>query len=171
MCRILLFVMLPVLQREERELGLDVTVRWTDKNYKFKIEKAKNALDEGIIITRQNPIYQGVDLYNWYLRTKDKFLAEDLKIMNNLIPNQERKKAVKIVNIANGQTVTYSSITEAGKSLCREFGVVDSEKKGYRVIFKRLAGKTKNPIFEGFRFEYADDETARNLCTNNNRAS
>jgi len=56
----------------------------------------------------------------------------------------------------NGKVYTYSSKSEAGRSLYNDFHIVDSEKQGINIITNRILGNTKTSAFKGFRFEYVD---------------
>ena len=66
-------------------------------------------------------------------------------------------KKVAIINIKNGDVYTYTSITEAAKSLYNDFHMTKNEKSGKYIIGNRLSGRIKNPIYnDQFRFEYAN---------------
>lgn len=141
-----------------KNIGIDITKGNNKKRYKKNMELVKKALDEGVVITYTNRVYEGVDLYNWYRRNKNRFSEKELENIRRLVPNQNNRNAVSIIDIENEQIATYSSIVEAGRALYSEFHVVDDEKQGQIVITNRLTGHTKNPIYKGrFRFEYADD--------------
>lgn len=51
---------------------------------------------------------------------------------------------------------TYSSASNASKALHNEFCVTNDDVKGKAIINNRLSGHTKNPVYKGLRFEYAD---------------
>ena len=69
-------------------------------------------------------------------------------------------KPVKVIDIKNEQNYVYSSINDAGRALYSDFHVAKSDKAGLSAIVKRLRGELKNPVYKGFRFEYADDEVS-----------
>lgn len=131
-----------------------------------KIALAKNALNEGVIITNQNKYYQNVNLYDWYLQHKNKLSIEDAKVMSRLIP-KKRKMAVNIIDIENSQTNIYSSVKEAGKALHDEFHAVGSDKGGESAIRKHISGIARKPYKDRFMFYYATDEDAKKYFSDN----
>lgn len=142
-----------------RAIGIDITMGMNRKKFNEKMKLAMDALKEGMVITSKNRIYNGVNLYAWGYIHRNDFSEEEQQIMQKLIPNQENKRAVNIIDLDNKQTYTYSSMADAGQALYSEFHVVDNKKKGISIISCRLTGATKNPIYKGrFRFEYADDQ-------------
>ena len=144
---------------ELKVIGIDVTKSKYKKQFQKKMDLAREAVDKGMIISYQNNVYKGIDLYNWHIKNKLKFTDEELIVMNRLIPNRHTRK-VAIINIKNGDINIYHSMAEAGRALCNEYCVVDSNKQGVNAICNRLSGKRRNPIFKNqFRFEYVDDKT------------
>lgn len=123
-----------------------------------KMNLARQAVNEGVIISNKNQIYYNVNLYFWYKTNIDKFTSEESEIMNRLVPNNHTRK-VLVVDIEDGKFKTYPSIAEAGRALCNEFHLVKTEVIGRQTICDRLTGRTKNPIYKGrFRFEYVEDQ-------------
>lgn len=141
-----------------QSLGIDITVGKQKKLFKTKMELARQAVAEGIIIGNQNQFYHGVELYNWFRAHKNKFTVEELTIMNKLIPQNEVNRPVKIIEAKTNKILNIStSIVEAGKILYFDFHVVNSEGQGFNAIYSRLKGKVKNPVYKGrFIFQYAD---------------
>lgn len=70
-----------------KEIGIDITTKKYDKFFTAKMELARKAVSEGIVISNHNRYYQGVDLYKWYYRYKDRFSKEELTLMDGLIQN------------------------------------------------------------------------------------
>ncbi len=141
-------------------IGIDITVGKFKRQFQEKMQLSKKALSEGVEINIKNQVYQGINLYTWYLGHKDDFSKEEIQIMQKLIPNQANKKIINIIDLESGKISKFSSISEAGRALYNEFHVVDDEKKGRSIISTRLIGATKNPIYKGrFCFENADDES------------
>lgn len=137
-------------------IGINITLGKHERKFQQKMNLARQAVDEGIVITNKNHIYNGVDLYQWYFNKKDKFTKEELEIMNKLISNVY-KKSVAIINVKNGDVHIYPSILEASRALKYDFHVSNTEKGAMTAIHNRLSGHTKNPIYKNqFRFEYAD---------------
>ena len=49
-----------------QSIGVDITVGKQRKLFTTKIELARQAVAEGVIIGNQNRFYHGVELYNWF---------------------------------------------------------------------------------------------------------
>lgn len=140
-----------------KEIGIDVTKDKHGQQFQMKMQLVQKALSENIKISRINPIYQDVNLYNWYRNCKSKFTDEEIEIIERLIPNCHTKKVV-IIDIKDGKVKTFSSISEAGRALYNDFHLVNTEKSGRSIITNRLTGHIKNPVYKGLRFEYVDEE-------------
>jgi len=139
-----------------KELGISLENKYK-KEFIRKMELVRQALNDDIIITRKNQSYKGVNLYLWITHHKKDFSDEELKAVNQLMPFDSQNVQIRIFDITNHSYKEYVSMSEAGRALCNEFHVVDSDKKGLGIIYGRLSGKIKNPIYKGrFRFEYAD---------------
>lgn len=139
-----------------KNVGIDVTKGMNEKQFQQKLELVKQALSEGVVITNQNRKYKGVNLYSWKKVNKSKFTDEELEIINKLIPNRDTKRKVAIINMENNKKITSPSIAEAGNVLYN-LHVANNNNQGMRVIYKRLRGCTKDPIYKGkYRFEYVD---------------
>ena len=107
------------------------------------------------MISYSNKFYQSVNLYDWYNNNRDRFSQDELKIMQKLISNN--KRPVLIISVENGKIYTYPSMSEAGRALNKKFHITNSDKSGCSIIYNRLNGHTKNPIYKGrFRFEYVN---------------
>lgn len=138
-----------------RQVGIDVTKGMNEKRFQQKLELAKQALQEGIVISRQSKTYKGIDFYNWRKDNQKKFTKEQKAMLDQLIPNKHTRK-VAIINIKNNEKITYPSIAEAGNVLYN-LHVANNNNQGMRVIYTRLTGQIKNPIYKGkYRFEYVD---------------
>lgn len=142
-----------------KNIGIDLNSDKIKNNYNKKIELARQAINEGVIISSSNNFYKGVNFYSFKNTHMKSFTEEELEIMNKLVPNPGCMKSVKIIDIKNKRTYVYPSINDAGRALYSEFHIVGSDKAGLSAIIKRLTGVTKNPMYKGFRFEYADDES------------
>ncbi len=138
-----------------KNVGVDIIERINKNSFQYKLNLAKQALQEGIVINNQNKNYKGVNIYDWKITNKNKFTYEQKIMLEQLIPNRDIKRKVAIINIENNKKITYPSITEAGKALYN-LHITDDSKKGKQVIVARLTKQTKNPIFKGYRFEYVD---------------
>lgn len=136
-------------------IGIDITKGKFDREFQMKIRLAQKALSEGIEISQKNCMYQGVDLYSWYMRNRSKFTDEEIKFMNKLIPNNYTRKVI-VTNLNENNFNTYATLAEAGRALYNDFHVVNSEKQGLNVVYNRLSGKRKNRVYNDFRFEYVE---------------
>lgn len=138
-----------------KNIGINVTMGKFEKRFYRNIELAKQAVNDGVIITSENKSYKNVNLYDWYMNNQKKMSNEQLKIMRKLIL-KKRKNPINIIDVESGQVYTYSSISEASKALNSKFCIVHNDRVGFVAIYDRLTGRIKNPIYKGFRFEYAD---------------
>ncbi len=140
------------------KIGIDITTSKNKCEFNRKMQLAKQAVNEGVVLSRSNQKYKGINLYTWKQSHIKDFSNEEMKIMNKLV--HSLKTPINIKDIELDNTYTFLSIKEAAKALRSEFHVVDSDKKGIGIIHGRLTGKIKNPIYKGrFRFEYVGDET------------
>lgn len=141
-----------------KDIGIDITLGRHKRQYQTKMDLARQAVNEGVIITKNNKNFKGCNLHCFYVENKRKFTEEELEIMKRLMPNINKcTKKVTIINIKNGNVYTYTSITEAAKSLYNDFHMTKNEKSGKYIIGNRLLGRIKNPIYKDqFRFEYAN---------------
>lgn len=139
-----------------KNIGIDITFKKHDKLFKTKMELSRRAVLEGVIISRKNQFYQGVNLYTWSCKYKGRFSEEELTLMNKLI--QQNSKPIKIIDSKKNKVLNVSpSISAAAKVLCYDFNVGISEKCCAKMIRNRLTGKVKNPVYKGcFIFQYAD---------------
>lgn len=140
-----------------KSIGIDVNQNMLEKRFQEKMDLVRQALDEGVVITKQNEKYKDVNLYTWHRTNQNRFLEEEIDILNKLI--HHKKRAVRLADIKTNTINTYSSISEVGKALCNKFHMVNTEASGISTVQQRLSGKVKNPIYKNqFKFEYADEE-------------
>lgn len=140
-----------------RDIGINICVVKYEQQFQRKMNLARQAVNEGVIISNTNQIYCNVNLYSWHKTNIDKFTSEEVEIINRLIPKNCARKIV-IINIKDGQIKTFSSISEAGRALYNDFHLVNTEKSGRSIITNRLTGHIKNPVYKGLRFEYVDEK-------------
>lgn len=106
-----------------KDIGIDITINKFEKTYTEKLELVKQAINEGIIISKTNPFYKGVNLYIWKMEHINKVTEKEREIINKLIP--DNKIPVKIIDSINYQVLgTYKSINDAGRALYSEFKIV-----------------------------------------------
>lgn len=137
-------------------IGLDITIGKREKEHTDKMNLVKQAINEGVAISRQNKFYKDVNLYNWRIEHKN-FKKEELELINKLIPTCY-KTAVKIIDVVNDRILgIYESISEAGRALYEEYQVVANANSGTSIICRYLKGKVKNPVYKGrFIFQYVN---------------
>lgn len=127
---------------------------------------AQECIKQGIIITKKNPCFKDVNLYEWVCGTlksrfdNNKMTDEERKIVKQLIGfdieeiGKRWRKPVSIKVICNnGDMVdeTYSSIVDAANSLSEKLGVTVSPS----LVGRSLRGIRRNELY-GFHFEYAE---------------
>lgn len=145
--------------RKLSSLGIDVTVGKSKKRYDDKIQLAQQALSEGIVLSKKNRIYKGVDLYRWYYNHKSSLSKEQLNTFKKII--REHEKTIKVVDLLNKQTNIYSSITKVAEVLYSEFNVTKNDKSAMYSILHHLSGKVTTPYKGRFMFYYATDEEVK----------
>lgn len=150
-------------RNRRRCTDIDITPNNRERQFKNKMNFARQALNEGVIITRTNNKYNGVDLYYWYRVNKNKFAKDEKEILKQLInyvPAAKRnvyKKMVLIIDIKNCKTNTYSSIADAGRALCNDFHLVNTERSGMTTVSRYLRVNSENSIYKGqFHFKYVN---------------
>lgn len=138
------------------DIGICLDRDMVKENYNRKIQLAKKAVKEGIVINYRNQFYEGINFYNFKNTHLNDFTDGEKEIMNRLVPGS-CMKAIKIIDIKSKQTYVFPSVCDAGKALCNKFHIVENFQMGKNIIGKRLRGETKNPIYKNrFRFEYVD---------------
>lgn len=140
-----------------KDIGINIFVEYKiDRQFNENKKLVQQAVNEGVIITKKNCMYKGVNLYNWYQNHKKQFTDKELEVILQLIP--KREKEVKIIDMKSGESKTYKSINEAGRALHNIFHVVKRSGTGACVIHNHLTGKVKNPIYKNrFKFEYGEE--------------
>lgn len=151
-----------------KNVGIDFSVNKIQEMRIQKLQIAKQAIKEGVIINAQNQTYRDINFYTWKSTHLKDFTKEELEIMNKLVPNPGCMKPVKVVDIKNGKNYVYQSLHDAGKALYSQFHIVGSDKNGIGIIIKRLRGERKNMVYKGrFMFYYATDEEMKKYLEDN----
>lgn len=144
--------------------------------FKEKMELAKQAVNDEVIISKANKIYNGVNLYNWIMTTlKTKFkngeLANDeTSIVEKLLDKKldelfkDKSKSVKIIDILKNKEIgIYKSTHKAAEFLCKEFNLRTSSSS----ILCRIKGEVPTPYKGRFMFYYATDEEVKKYIKEN----
>ncbi len=134
--------------------------------YKNNYLIAQECIKQGILITKKNPCFKNVNLYEWIYGTlkskydNNRITSEEKRIIKQLIGfgveeiGKRGKRPIPIKVICNNEEMkveTYSTITEAAKSLSDKLNITISP----CVVGRCLRGIRKNELY-GFRFEYVD---------------
>ena len=135
-----------------------------DNNYLI----AQECIKQGIIITKKNPCFKDVNLYEWVVGTlksrcdNNKLTDEERKIVKQLIGfdieeiGKRGRKPILIKVVCNNGDIedeTYSSIVDAANSLSGRLGVTITPVR----VGRCLRGIIKNELY-GFHFEYAAND-------------
>ena len=152
-------------RRKFEDLVVNVKNRYEiryEKNYLL----AKECIKEGITITKKNPCFKNINLYEWVCGTlrsrykNNKMTDEERNIIKKLIGydigelGKRWRKPVSIKVICNNgdmEDETYSSIVDAANSLSEKLGVTISP----TIVGRCLRGIRKNDLY-GFHFEYTE---------------
>ncbi len=125
--------------------------------FKTKMQLVQSALLEGVVLSKNNQFYKGVNLYEWKISNRNKFTAEELEIVNKVIP-PARKLAIKVVDFETKWSKIYSSQIAAAHALHEDFHILKSKESIREAIQRRLSGKVTTPYKGRFMFYYATDE-------------
>ncbi len=127
---------------------------------------AQECIKQGIIITKKNPCFKDVNLYEWVngtLRSRydnNKMTNDERKIVKQLIGfdigeiGKRWRKPIPIKAVCNNGNVvdeTYSSIKDAANSLSEKLDVTITP----TMVRHCLRGIRKNELY-GFHFEYVN---------------
>ncbi len=137
-----------------KEVGIDFSIDKNEKRHNSNLELSKKAIEEGVIISVKNQVYQGVNLYNWAKKYKNMFSIEEQLIIEKLLSKDVRKPTS--IKDKSGKVYMYSSMREAGRALCHFFHVVDNENKGITIVYNRISGYVKNSKYKGLLIEKAN---------------
>lgn len=160
-----------LLDDEDRKKFEDIAGE-VKNQYEIRCENnyliAQECIKQGIIITKKNPCFKDVNLYEWVVGTlksrcdNNKLTDEERKIVKQLIGfdieeigKRGRKPTVIKVVCNNGdiEDETYSSIVDAANSLSERLGVTITPVK----VGRCLRGIIRNELY-GFHFEYVAND-------------
>ena len=158
------------LMDEEDRKKFEDLVGKVKNQYEIRLEDnysiAQECIKQGIIITKKNPCFKNVNLYEWVsgtLRSRfnnNKITDDERKVIEQLIGfdieefGKRGKKPIPIKVICNNSEMkdtTYSNIAEAARSLSEKLNITISP----CVVGRCLRGTRKNEL-HGFRFEYVN---------------
>lgn len=151
-------------------LGLSLDYA-SENNFCSKINLVKEAVKNGVVISRKNQIYKQVNLYIWIkstikkkyknnqLKSEEKIAIENIlgKTLEEFFTNKIRDKAkgTKIIDIVENKEIAIcESACQAAKIIHNKFSI----KINCTSILERLNGKVTTPYKGRFMFYYATDE-------------
>ena len=126
---------------------------------------AEECIKQGVIISKKNPCFKSVNLYEWICGTlksrfdNNKMTREERRIVKQLIGfdieeiGKRGRKPIPVRVICNNgemKDLIYSNIAETARGLSKRLNITISP----CVVGRCLSGTRKNE-FHGFRFEYA----------------
>lgn len=155
------------------DLGICLDDYYT-KIFNENIKLAKLAIDRKIVIDKNNPIFQGKNLYMWIMGSvinkykNNKLSNEKVEIIEKLIGKPLYKinngNYIKIVDVIDNTTITIC------KSMSKATGILQKEldkKISVSVLDNRLSGKVTTPYKGRFMFYYATDEEVKKYLEDN----
>lgn len=158
------------------EMGIFIGNR-LQRRFDKKMELARKAIKEGIVIRKTNPNYRGEEFYNWIIRVvKVKYQNDELtreqvytieKLIDKPLDNLFKgnlAKPIKVVDIINDKEIgSFKTRQFAAKYIREKFGF----KLDYGAINIRLNGKVLTPYKGRFMFYYATDEEVKKYFEEN----
>ena len=146
-----------------------------DKQFNKKINLAREALAEGILIGSSNQIYKGINLYAWMSQSvKKRFFKktlsqEQIEVLEKLIGKTLYElfnlgNFVKVVDVIEDKDLgIYKSCEQTAKKIQKNFNLCISRS----VIDNRLTKKVTTPYKGRFMFYYATDEEVKKYLEEN----
>lgn len=129
--------------------------------YETKMILVKEALKEGIVISKANPCYKGVNLYEWRVYNRKKFTKKEMETINQVIPNRKLQIAIKVVDCKTKKINIYPSKIVAARALHEDFHILKNKESIRDAIQRRISGQVTTPYKDRFMFYYATDEEIR----------
>ena len=168
---------------KERENQLNqLEFIWNVQDYRLerKVEMARQAVKDGIIISAQKKYYKGIDIYEWIMRTvkrrykKDKLSQEQKNIIEKLVGKSlddlfnggitSSPLNIRVIDITENKEVGICKTQhEASRLIQEKYGI----KIMHTTIGNHLRKEVNTACKGQFRFEYIDD----NINANGNKAS
>ena len=92
-----------------------------EKVYEKKFVLCKQAINEGVILTHSHKVYKGVDLVNWIRNHEKQFSDEELKVVHQLMPPNQKNIPVRMIDITNDDCKEYASMSEAARDMRKKY--------------------------------------------------
>lgn len=152
--------------KELKDLGVYLGNK-IEKQFNEKIDLAKQAIEDGVIISNLNRKYRDTNLYDWVVRTvkkrykNNKLSLEEIEVIERLIGKTlddlycgKESVKIKVIDIIENKRIgIFKSQREAARVIKGNYDI----KINNSVIGNRLTGKITTPYKGRFMFYYADE--------------
>lgn len=153
-------------------------VRLESKNkafFKEKMDFAKEAVKNGVIISHNNRVYKKNNLYDWIKSTvkrkykRNSLSIEEKEIIEKLIGKPLWKfflscNFIKILDVCENKVIT---VCDTQKEAAEKISKLINLPTSIGVIRNRLTGKVTTPYKGRFMFYYATDEEVKKYLDDN----
>lgn len=126
-----------------------------------KMRLVQDALNDSVVISKQNQYYKDVNLYEWCIYNRKNFSREELEIINQVIPNRKLQIAIKVVDCETKKSIVYPSKMIAARALHEDFHILRRKESIKDAIQRRISGQVTTPYKGRFMFYYATDEEVK----------
>lgn len=144
------------------------------KQFNEKMELVRQAVFEGVIISKSNPFYQYENIYQWlkervWRKYKNNELSnEEIDIIEQLVKQPLIKfytnsNFIQITDVIKNKVIICSSQMEAIRIIKKEFNL----KIASGTVTRHLRGKVTTPYKGRFMFYYATDEEVKKYLEEN----
>lgn len=153
-------------KKKLEELGIHLGSKY-QKQFEDKIELARQAVDDGVIISGKNPKYKSRNLYSWIhnsvkKRYKNNELSlEEIQIIERitgksidvLYCDKEPVGVIVLDMVENKKVGVFESQHETARIIQKRYGFKIND----GIVRSRLTGKVTTPYKGRFMFYYADE--------------
>lgn len=157
-------------------LGINLDCEYNKILFEKKLNLVKEAIENDVVISRENQIYNHVNLYEWIkstIRRKYKngeLLNNEIAIIESLLNkplykffNKGRDYVHVMDVIDNVEIAVCSSRKKAAEKLSERLNIYVSES----VVYNRVNGKVTTPYKGRFMFYYVTDEEVKKYLEEN----
>ena len=160
--------------KQLEELGLYIGNR-VQKRFNDKLDLARQAVNQGIVISNKNVEYGGVNFYDWIMSTiKRKYRynelsTEQIEIIELLVGKKldvlfHNGSFVKVVDVVSNKDIAiYKSQKEAARKIQEDYKIIINK----NIIWRYINGKVTTPYKGRFMFYYATDEEVKKYLEEN----
>ena len=153
--------------KELKDLGVYLGNK-IEKQFNEKIDLAKQAIEDGVIISNLNRKYRDTNLYDWVVRTvkrkygNNQLALDDIQVIEKLVGKsldelycgKKEPVKVKVIDVIENKKIgIFESQKETTRVMRKNYDV-----KIYNsAIGRRITGKITKPYRGRFMFYYADE--------------